>query len=66
MSGIQTEEQPKTQELIDDSYLKEILLEMDATEKRTSEDPGMPVRRRIVQDTTLSQRQERQKIREMC
>ena len=51
MSGIQTEEQPKTQELIDDSYLKEILLEMDATEKRTSEDPGMPVRRRIVQDT---------------
>lgn len=51
MSGIQTEEQPKTQELIDDSYLQEILYEMDATEKRTSEDPGMPVRRRIVQDT---------------
>lgn len=51
MSGIQTEEQPKTQELIDDSYLQEILYEMDATEKRTSEDPGMPVRRRIIQDT---------------
>lgn len=51
MSGIQTKEQPKTQELIDDSYLQEILYEMDATEKRTSEDPGMPVRRRIVQDT---------------
>lgn len=51
MSGIRTEEQPKTQELIDDSYLQEILYEMDATEKRTSEDPGIPVRRRIVQDT---------------
>lgn len=51
MSIAQKEGTQKTQELIDDSYLQEILYEMDATEKRASTESEMPTKRRILQDT---------------